>query len=85
MGPVTTGAGTVSDSVACYQIPFPLAGLPGWTLVGEDMFSLAGCPREGWYPRGYSPFLRLRGGYTRGVIYKGETRRRVRRETVIGI
>jgi hypothetical protein len=35
VGPLTTGAEAVSDSVV-----LPLIGLPGWASVGEDELSL---------------------------------------------
>jgi hypothetical protein len=65
VGPLTTGAQNVSDSVMCYQILFPLTGLPGWASVGGG-----GGDR--------SPFLRKGGGDNGGGTCKGGTGRRGR-------
>ena len=64
VGPLTSRAGVVSDSVPCCWIPFPLPKLSGWASVGEDVPSPAGTryPRVGWYPRGGALLsLRRRG------------------------
>ena len=41
IGPLTIGVRVVSDSVACFCIPFPLAELSHLASVGEHALSLA--------------------------------------------
>ena len=57
VGPLTFGAGAVSDSVCLPLDPLPLAGRSGQASVGEDAHRLTttGCPRVG---KGASPSLR---------------------------
>jgi hypothetical protein len=72
VGPLTTVAGSVSDSVACHWIL--LHWLPAWASLGE-MLSPAGtrCSRVGWYPRVF-PFSEKKG--RGGSTYRGRTGRR---------
>jgi hypothetical protein len=60
VGHRTNGAEAVL--VPCHWIPFPLPGLPGWALVGEDVASPAWtrCHRVRWYRKGL-PFSEEKG------------------------
>ena len=52
VGPLTSGAGSVSVSVPCQWIPFPYLDCVLWPQWERLCPAGIRCPRVGWYPRG---------------------------------
>ena len=70
VGPLTTGAGAISDSVGLRSDPLPLDGLPHLASVGEVAPGITATwnANGGWYP--LEDFLRRQGGA--GLEEEGE-------------
>jgi hypothetical protein len=72
VGPLTSGVGTISNSVACHWIPSPIPGQPACTPVGEGVPSPVGDLRCEMVPKGGFPFSESSGrGICKGRIGRG--------------